>query len=224
MSAAILPPVPSVAPALPVAPPPKVPPPQPSSPALAGVIRPRRWTLTEYRALAKAGFLDGMNTILIDGGILVMPNPGTKHDAALTKVNRFLNRVCPPGHYIRSQQSFDVGTDHDPGPDFAVVPGTEDDYDTLAPTTAPLIVEIAASSLSLDTTKKAELYATAGVQEYWVIDLEHRQLLVFRDPQSLPANLGTTAYKTHLTFAPTDSASPLCAPAASVLVSDLLPR
>jgi len=127
-------------------------------------------------------------------------------------------------YYVRNQQSFDVGTANDPGPDLAIVPGSEDDYDTLPPTVALLIVEIAASSLPLDATKKAELSATAGVPEYWVIDLEHRQLIVFRDPQPLPAELGAIAYKSHRTLEPADAASPLCAPAASVLVSDLLPR
>jgi hypothetical protein len=53
--------------------------------------------------------------------------------------------------------------------------------------------------------------------------VENRQLHVFRDPQPLPAGLGATAYQTHLTLSPTDTVSPLAAPGASILVSDLLP-
>ncbi len=75
----------------------------------------------------------------------------------------------------------------------------------------------------MDTTTKAELYATAGVPDYWVIDLENRQLLIYRDPVALPAGLGATAYRTHLAFGPNDSVSPLAAPTASVKVADLLP-
>ncbi len=86
-----------------------------------------------------------------------------------------------------------------------------------------LIVEVADSSLFLDTTTKAELYATAGVPDYWVIDLENRRLLVFRDPVPLPAGLGATAYQTHRAHAPHDTVSPLAAPTASVRVGDLLP-
>src|SRR5215207_5131865 len=165
---------------------PPAPAPAQTPPPRAGTITPRRWTLTEYRSLAKAGFLDGLRTILIDGEILTVPNPDPPHDTALTATYEFLRANCPAGHYVRSQQSFDVGTKHDPGPDLAMVPGNFRDYATLPPTTALLVVEIAASSLPVDTTKKAELYATAGVPEYWVIDLEHRQLIVFRDPQPLP--------------------------------------
>ena len=215
MSTAILPPV--LAPAT-------TPPPAPPSRAPAPGPVPRRWTLSEYRKLAEVGLLDGMNTILIDGEILVTPNPKPPHDTALTATYEFLRAICPTGHYVRNQQSFDVGTSSDPGPDLAIVPGNFRDYETLPPTAALLIVEIATSSLFLDTTKKAELYATAGVPEYWVIDLEHRQLIVFRDPHSLPAGLGAVAYRAHLTLGPTDSASPLFAPGSSAQVSDLLPR
>ena len=209
MSAITMPPVPSPA--------------QTPLRARAGGIVPRRWTLSEYRDLAKAGFLNGLRTILIDGEILTMPNPRPPHDTALTATYEFLRALCPVGHYVRNQQSFDVGTDNDPGPDLAIVPGNFRDYTALPPTTALFIAEIASSSLPIDTTKKAELYATAGVPEYWVIDLEHRQLVVFRDPQPLPKGLGATAYKTHRTFGPTESVSPLIAPTASVLVSELLP-
>jgi len=152
-----------------------------------------------------------------------MPQPKPPHDTALTAAYEHLRGLCPAGHYVRNQQSFDIGTDNDPGPDLAIVPGNFRDYATLPPTAALLIVEVADSSLFTDTTTKAELYATANVPEYWVIDLEHRQLIVFRDPQPLPKGLGATAYKTHLTFGPSDRVSPLAAPQATVPVGDLLP-
>jgi Uma2 family endonuclease len=185
----------------------------------------RRWTIAEYRQMAQAGLLNGMRTILIHGEVLTMPMAAPPHDIALNLTAAFLASVCPPNHHLRNQQSFNVGTDNDPGPDLAIVPGSIRDYVTDAPTRALLIVEVAASSLFDDTTTKAELYATAGVPEYWVIDLQNRQLIVFRDPQPLPLpqGLGATAYKTHLTLSPTDTINPLAAPAATVRVADLLP-
>jgi Uma2 family endonuclease len=183
----------------------------------------KRWTIAEYRQMARAGLLDGKRTILIHGEVRTMPMAAPPHDIALNLTAAFLASVCPPGHHLRNQQSFNVGTENDPGPDLAIVPGSIRDYTTDAPTKALLVVEVAASSLLEDTTTKAELYATAGVPDYWVIDLEHRQIIVFRDPQPLPTGLGATAYRTHLTLGPTDRVSPLAAPAASILVSDLLP-
>ena len=63
---------------------------------------------------------------------------------------------------------------------------------------------------------KAELYATAGVPEYWVIDLEHRQLIVFRDP-------GADGYGTEWTVPADGSVSPLAVPNATIRIADLLP-
>src|SRR5262249_32064485 len=77
------------------------------------------------------------------------------------------------------------------------------------------------TTLALDLTEKAELYATAGIPDYWVLDLTGRRLLVFRDPG--PVAAGGAAYRTHLTLGPSESVTPLSAPNASVTVADLLP-
>jgi Uma2 family endonuclease len=185
--------------------------------------QPYRWTIEGYRRLRETGLFHDMKTMLIDGEVLTMMIPSPPHDTALTLVFQYLLASCPAGHYVRNQQGLDVGTRNDPGPDLAVVRGAARDYARQAPTTAALVVEVADSSLFLDTTTKAELYATAGVPEYWVIDLEGKQVLVFRDPVSLPAGLGATAYRTHQTHGPTEVITPLAAPNASVRVSDLLP-
>ena len=161
--------------------------------------------------------------MLIDGEIFTMVMPKPPHDVALSLTQQFLRVVFAVGHHVRNQQGFDIGTRNDPGPDLAVVPGSIRDYATRTPTTAVLVVEVAETSLAVDTTTKAELYATSGVPDYWVIDLENRRLLVYRDPEPLPTGLGATAYRTHLALGPTDSVSPLAVPGATIAVADLLP-
>lgn len=56
-----------------------------------------------------------------------------------------------------------------------------------------------------------------------MLDLNGRVLHVLHDPQPLPAGLGATAYRTHLTLGPADAVSPLAVPGASLVVGDLLP-
>ena len=67
-----------------------------------------------------------------------MPNPGTLHDTALSLTFAFLQSICPAGHYVRNQQSFNVGIANDSGPDIAIVPGVIRDYVGQAPTVAQL--------------------------------------------------------------------------------------
>ena len=66
-------------------------------------------------------------------------------------------------------------------------------------------------------------YAAGGILDYWVLDLNGRQLHVFRDPQPLPAALSATAYQTRDVLGPGDTISPLAASAATIRVADLLP-
>ena len=106
-------------------------------------------------------------------------------------------------------------------PDIAVVAGGPRDFTATHPTTAGLVVEVSDTTLALDLAEKAELYATAGVSDYWVLDLTGRRLLVFRDPA--PVAAGGAAYRTHLTLGPTDTVSPLAASSAVIAVADLLP-
>jgi Uma2 family endonuclease len=198
------------------------PPAAPVVPPAAGP-RPLRWTVDQYQELGKAGLFDNVRTMLIHGEILTMPNPKPAHDTAMALVEDWLRTVFAVGHHVRTQKAFNVGTDNSPGPDIAVVPGSIRDYATDTPRTAVLIVEIAESSLFMDTTTKAELYATAGVADYWVVDLAGRQLLVYREPAPLPTGLGATAYRNHRALGPDDAISPLAVPTASVRVAELLP-
>lgn len=212
-----------------ITPPPGQPPVPAVTPPAAQVVapsmgpQPHRWTIKEYRELYKTGLFCDKKTMLLDGVLYVMVMPKPPHDTALGLAYEFLRAAFQAGHYVRNQMGFDIGTSNDPGPDLAVVAGSIRDYAAKTPTTAVMVVEVSDTTLSIDTTTKAELYATAGVPEYWVIDLVNNQLLVFRNPQALPAGLGATAYKTHLTFGRTDSISPLAAPNATIRVAELLP-
>ena len=182
-----------------------------------------KWTAEQFNRMGDMGWFEGRRPFLLDGVIWEQGPMDTPHAVALGLVQVVLQTVFPSGWWIRNQSPFHIDPHNDPFPDFAVVLGGPRDYLRGHPTTAAMVVEISDTSLAEDTTEKAERYATAGVADYWVLDLNGRQLLVFRDPQPLPAGLGATAYRTRLAFGPADRVTPLAAPAASVLVADLLP-
>ncbi|WP_242040896.1 Uma2 family endonuclease [Coleofasciculus sp. FACHB-1120] len=50
------------------------------------------------------------------------------------------------------------------------------------PHSATPLIEYANTTLSKDLYTKRKAYAAASIREYWVVDLKHRQLSVFRDP------------------------------------------
>jgi Uma2 family endonuclease len=181
------------------------------------------FTQTEYHALWNAQVFRDQRVQLVRGAIVQEPPLNPPHATGVRKTARALERVFATDHDVRPQLPLDLAPVFEPHPDVAVVPGSVEDYATVHPTTAVLVVEVADESLAGDTSTKAEDYATAGIAEYWVLDLNGRRLLVLRDPGPLAVGLGVTAYRTHLTFGENDTVSPLAAPNAVVKVADLLP-
>ena len=175
--------------------------------------RPVRFTREQFRRMGELGFFDGRRIELVCGEIVVAPPVGEPHVAGVSLTTDRLKAAFGAHHYVRVQAPLNLAVT-DPQPDAAVVPGGPRDYPT-TPTTALLVVEVADTTLAYDTTTKAELYATAGIADYWVLDLNGRQLHVFRDPQPNSA-LGTTSYQIHNTLGPTDTISPLHAPNVEV--------
>jgi Uma2 family endonuclease len=189
--------------------------------------RPWKWSREDYYKLGELGFFDGKRVELIHGEIVEMSPINIAHANCVGFVTDALTPVFAVGHHVRVQQPFwvpGVALGCEPQPDVSVIPGARRDYAD-HPTAAALLVEVADTTFFYDTTTKAELYATAGVADYWVLDISNRQLHVFRDPAPLPlpTDLAATAYRTRRALGPADAVSPLAAPAATVRVADLLP-
>ena len=85
------------------------------------------------------------------------------------------------GLRLSVQGPVDVGSPISlPEPDLAIVPATGPDEHPRNPL---LVVETSATSLRIDLVRKARIYATGNVPEYWVLDVERRSLVVHRAPQ-----------------------------------------
>lgn len=176
--------------------------------------RPLRWTCAMFHRFGDMGVFEGRRPMLIDGVILEQGPMNPPHAITLELVEDVIRTVFGSGWRVRPQLPLVLGHDTDPEPDLAVVAGRPRDA-VGHPTTADLVIEVADSSLTFDTTDKRLLYASAGIREYWVVDVNGRRLLVYRDPLA-------GDYATQQVFGPVDSLSPLAAPAATVRVADLL--
>jgi Uma2 family endonuclease len=180
-----------------------------------------RWTLALFHRLGDMGMFEGRRAKLIHGQLIEEGPMDAPHAMAVEKTDAELRTAFGRGWRYRVQLPLVLGQDTDPMPDIAVIRGAPGAV--VHPTAAELVVEIADSSLDYDTTTKAELYSAAGIAGYWVLDVDGRRLLVFRDPVPLPAGLGATAFRTRLTLTDADTVSPLAAPTAAIRVADLFP-
>ncbi|MBA4190848.1 MAG: Uma2 family endonuclease [Planctomycetaceae bacterium] len=180
-----------------------------------------KWTREQYYKLGELGFFQDKRVELIFGEIIEMSPINWPHVVGCRKTAELMERVFAGIGWVGRAEPIALG-DSDPQPDVAVFAGRFEEY-TDHPKTALLIVEVSHTTFDTDATIKAELYATAKILDYWVLDLDNRQLHVFRDPVELPTGLGANAYRKHVTLAETDTASPLAAPTATILVRELLP-
>jgi Uma2 family endonuclease len=197
-------------------------PPTPSSRPAPSRPTPKRYTVAEFHEMWEAGWFEHCKPMLIDGEVFEMAKPGPLHNASAGLADYILKAIFTSGYWVRVQMPLELGQSSDPEPDLSVVRGGPRNYPT-NPTTAELVVEVSDTSLDMDTGPKAQLYAAAGIADYWVIDLNNSQLIVHRDPRPDAGNAFGASYATVTTLKKGQSVSPLAAPAAGVNVTDLLP-
>jgi Uma2 family endonuclease len=144
---------------------------------------PARFSVERYLALVDEGVLSEDDRVeLLEGVVVAMSPRNPPHDTSVSMVCRALITAIAHRAAVRCQSTLILGQHSAPEPDVAVVEGRERDYRARHPTTALLIVEVADSSLAQDRLTKAVLYATAGIPEYWIINLRDQCIEVLRQP------------------------------------------
>ena len=135
----------------------------------------------EYDEMVALGMFEDERVELLHGVLVRMSPQGVPHALGVQRVNLILT-VAVAGRAIpRPQLPFAAGDDSEPEPDFAIVP--LDYCETDHPSQALLVVEVASSSLSKDRHIKADLYAAAGIPEYWIVNLVDECVEVHTEPR-----------------------------------------
>ena len=142
-------------------------------------VRPLR--RVEYERLVAEGAFDDERVELLGGVIVEMSPRDPRHDFAIERLTLRLIELARGRASVRPQLSFVASDDSVPEPDLALVPVA--DYGAAHPTSALLVIEVSNASLRKDRSIKAEIYARAGVPEYWVVDLAGRCVEVRTEPR-----------------------------------------
>lgn len=143
-------------------------------------IRPLR--RVEYDALVERGLLDDSRVELLLGALVDMSPQGPLHAEVVRRLAERLAAASSTGLHVRVHSPLALADDSVPEPDIAVV--TAADYTTAHPRQALLLVEVADTSLSKDRGVKAALYATAGIPEFWLVNLVERLVEIHRLPEA----------------------------------------
>lgn len=179
-----------------------------------------RWTRRQCRAMLECGILTGRYE-LIEGEIISKMGQGPRHAYVITRIIAWLFGLFGPD-YVRCQLPIEVpGPDSEtsePEPDAAVLDRPAGDFVETTPDASHvrLVVEVSDTTLSFDRNTKAALYARAGIPEYWILDIEGQQALVYRGPAG-------GRYAAPVVYSAEETISCLDRPDAPVRVQDMLP-
>jgi len=183
--------------------------------------KPRRWTKAEYYRMAELGWFRGERVELIDGEIVALGPQKFEHGQVADRIAELLRAAFGGAFWVRMQLPLDLDSLSEPEPDVSVVQGHREDYHE-HPKNAVLVVEVSDTALLYDRGDKASLYACAGIADYWVVDLSHRELHVYRDPVPDPGQRHGFRYRSVATLRPGDAVAPLGAPSGHLTIVDLL--
>jgi Uma2 family endonuclease len=146
----------------------------------------RRFDVDEYHWMGRVGILRPDERVeLLDGEIVTMSPIGNMHNATVDRANQFFTTRLAGTAQVRTQGSIRLSQYSEPEPDIALLRPRPDFYASAPPTPVEvlLIIEVADSSLASDRNAKLPLYAAAGIIEVWLVDLQHRRITVYREPE-----------------------------------------
>jgi Uma2 family endonuclease len=143
-------------------------------------------TVEEFEALAETeGWDEDTRVELLDGEVVWMSPINDPHAACVRRLTRlFSQRYAADLTEVSVQNPIRIEHYDEPQPDMALLRPRPDFYASATPTPADilLLVEVADTTLRTDLGRKARIYASGDVAEYWVVDLNNRVLYVHRSP------------------------------------------
>jgi len=181
----------------------------------------KRWTREQCAPLEASGLFERERLELVDGELISKMGKNRPHVNASMLLLEWIQDTFGR-RFVNAEAPIDVGPDDnpwsEPEPDLIVLKREYSNFKSgnPQPHDLALVIEISDSSLAFDLTTKARLYARAGIEEYWVLDVAGRRLIAHRSPVS-------GNYTSVVAYGENEMIAPLAAPAAGFRPAEALP-
>ena len=176
-----------------------------------------RLTGADFDAMVESGAFDRigpMKVELIHGELRMMSPAGSIHDDYINYLTDWSYKATSRDEFqIRVQSGF-VCDDNRLEPDLLWLRPRR--YGRTRPTATDvlLLIEVSETSLASDLREKADMYAQAGMVEYWVVDVDKQRVHVMTDPRD-------GCYRDIKIVVPPNPLAPECKPTAALDLQDL---
>jgi len=148
-------------------------------------LQKRLLTVEEYQKMGEAGILTPEDRVeLINGEILEMSPIKSKHTSTVKRITALLYSLVSQELIISVQDPIAIDQYSEPEPDIALLKPSDDFYASghPRPDDVILVLEVSDATLLKDQTLKLGLYASAGIPNYWIVNLIDNRVEVYSNP------------------------------------------
>jgi Uma2 family endonuclease len=186
---------------------------------MSAIFTPQRRKLSaeQFERMGETGILGPEPRVeLIEGEMIEMAPIGSRHASAVNFLSAHFVRAVGNAALVWTQNPLRLSDDSEPQPDLMLLRPRADRYRTghPRPEDVLLLIEVADTTLVFDRETKVPLYAKHGVPEVWILDLEAKQLEIYREP-------GAGGYRRKLERRETESIAPTALPTVALQVGAL---
>lgn len=174
-----------------------------------------KWSVDDYHLMIKSGVLNNRSVELIEGEIIEVSPESPLHRFTNDSIAEYLRGILKGKAKVFESHPITL-ENSEPQPDIAVVRLPNSNYLSRHPYPEDIywLIEISNTTLEDDLNQKKNIYASAGINEYWVVDLKNTELIVFREASN-------SDYKTKFTLKQ-GIINPLVFTDLEILVSNLI--
>ena len=182
--------------------------------------RRRRFTVDEYYKMAEVGILAPDERVeLLAGELFTMAAIGNRHAFCVRWLTKALVIALGDSAVLDAQNPVRLGDRSEPEPDLAVLRWQDDGYASALPgqDDVLLVIEVSDTTAGFDRRHKLPMYATHGIPEAWLWDLNARQVEVYDEPMA-------GGYARMRVVGPEGTLTPTELPHVAISVSDAMPE
>lgn len=152
---------------------------------MARELAKRPITADEYERMGEAGIFGGDARLeLIEGEIYQMSPIGSLHAGCVAALTFILSKLAQGNFIVQVQNPIRLNDFSEPQPDIALLRWRDDFYRRAhpRPDDVLLIIEVADTTVETDRAVKLPLYARAGINEVWLVNLPAERIELYAAP------------------------------------------
>ncbi len=147
----------------------------------------KKFRTDEVYQMVEAGILpEESGWELIHGEIIHRMTIGSKHASIVRKLEKYLERNFGDFVMISGQNPIHIDEHNEPEPDIALLKPRDDFYAERHPVPEDvlLVIEVSDSTVDFDREIKKAIYAEAGINEFWLVNLKDSTVETFNNPSN----------------------------------------